>query len=536
MARSGLQSMSRNKWLLLGIVVLAVGLRLVQFGSNPPSLYWEEVALGYDAYSLLITGKDHHGHTLPLVALESFGDWKPPLYTYAIMPFIPLFGLSAIAVRLPSLLAGLSMLFAVYLLAKKMQQNPLIVVSVTAISPWAIQFSRFGWEAHLATAFMTWGLYFGVMAVESDKKFHLKKFATAIFFLVISLYTYHAARIVAPLLGLGIVWFIATTLRSGKIIFAKWRQLLLVASVTVLLILPILLKASSPEILQRSRETSIFSDISIITTSNQLREAADNSLISRLVYHRYLLFAQEIAKNFLAHFSPQYLFLSGDAQVRHSVQFFGHLYHVEIIFVCLGFFIWIRKRTNLHWLLLFTGLLAVLPAAISTGAPHALRSMMIFPIFMLLVAEGIQQLVKHFTPHKLVKHLVISVVICIYLLELRAFWLYYSTLYPKVSAHEWQSGYAEMVKLVEQTRQAYPDVPIYISRAAGRPAMYYWFFSKTDPRVVQAQNSLVRKDQGEYLEFNNLYFYNSASDVPENLSMIVATPDTKQNSWIIEVR
>ncbi|MBU1967161.1 hypothetical protein KKH50_02615, partial [Patescibacteria group bacterium] len=101
------------------ILVLATGLRLYGITKFPPSLYWEEAALGYDAFSILRTGKDHHGNPFPIVAFESFGDWKPSLYFYAIVPFIKLLGLTELAVRLPAALSGIVIVIGIGLLARQ---------------------------------------------------------------------------------------------------------------------------------------------------------------------------------------------------------------------------------------------------------------------------------------------------------------------------------------------------------------------------------------------------------------------------------
>ena len=91
---------------IIVVVILAAVLRFYRLGENPPGLYWEEAAIGYDAYSILKTGKDFHGNAWPLVAFESFGDWKPSLYFYAAVPSVAVFGLTPLAVRLPSALFG----------------------------------------------------------------------------------------------------------------------------------------------------------------------------------------------------------------------------------------------------------------------------------------------------------------------------------------------------------------------------------------------------------------------------------------------
>ena len=77
----------KSKWILVAILILAAVLRLYRLADFPAGLNADEAALGYNAYSLLLTGKDEHGHSWP-VNLESFGDFKPAGYAYLLIPFI----------------------------------------------------------------------------------------------------------------------------------------------------------------------------------------------------------------------------------------------------------------------------------------------------------------------------------------------------------------------------------------------------------------------------------------------------------------
>src|SRR3989344_72155 len=105
--------------ILIGIILLSAILRLWQLGNVPPSPDWDEVALGYDAYSIIHTGKDEFGKFLPVV-LRSFDDYKPALYSYLAIPPILLFGLNVFAVRLPSAIFGIIAVVSVYFLVKEL--------------------------------------------------------------------------------------------------------------------------------------------------------------------------------------------------------------------------------------------------------------------------------------------------------------------------------------------------------------------------------------------------------------------------------
>src|SRR3989338_992125 len=102
------------------IIIFGAVLRLWGLGGNPPGLYWDEVSLGWNAYSILKTGLDEHGRFLPIDTFFAFGDYKPPLYIYAVVPSIWIFGLNEFAVRFPSALAGTLLIVVTYLITKEL--------------------------------------------------------------------------------------------------------------------------------------------------------------------------------------------------------------------------------------------------------------------------------------------------------------------------------------------------------------------------------------------------------------------------------
>ena len=61
--------------LLIIISLLSIGLFLYKMNVSPPALNADEAANAYDAYSILKTGKDQYGNTMPL-RFKSFGDYN----------------------------------------------------------------------------------------------------------------------------------------------------------------------------------------------------------------------------------------------------------------------------------------------------------------------------------------------------------------------------------------------------------------------------------------------------------------------------
>ena len=142
-----------RKYILLTIIILlGLTLRLYHLDTRPVGFTWDEAALGYNAYSLLKTGKDEYGKILPVV-FKSFGDYKPGLYIYLTVPMVKIFGLNEFSTRLPSAILGTLLIVVIYLLVCKLFVTchlSLVTSLMLAINPWSIHFSRGAWEANVA--------------------------------------------------------------------------------------------------------------------------------------------------------------------------------------------------------------------------------------------------------------------------------------------------------------------------------------------------------------------------------------------------
>lgn len=549
----------RTRFLILIISILVIGavFRLWQWNEIPPAPYWEEVALGYDAWSVLQTGADHHGNVLPIVAFESFGDWKPSLYFYAVAAAESLFGLSVTAVRIPSLLSGLSLIPAVMLLAKWATDRfafltdedrfssslPLIAAGfaglIQALSPWAIHMSRGGWESHLATALVTWGIVALWHSLRSQRNW---SFLIGAVLLALSLYAYHATRIVAPLIGLGAAgfWFRqqlsvqSGTIRSKitKVIHRHWKLLLLSTVVVALLVAPLVWSLTTSQVTQRFAETSRFTDLSIIEQSNTLRESAGNTWWSRILYHRYWFYMQSFLQGAFDHLRLDFLFLHGDENPRHGVGYMGLFPYLGLPLLMAGSAWLYRHRSELLIGLWGWYLLAIIPAALTKTTPHTLRVMSGLPALAALMGIGgaavlywvwlCSDSLKRYMKVTLVS-LVSLALLAIFAFEATWFWRYYSQIYPVRASESWQYGYAEMFEALDTVDD---DREVFISRSAGRPAMYYWFYNATDPREVQTAADEVEMDQSEFLSFQDVIFtrgLNSIASYPAG-SVVVGSP------------
>jgi len=511
------------------LFLLGFGLRFWRLDSNPAGLYWEEVALGYDAYSIAKTGKDHHGNPWPIVAFESFGDYKPAFYFYLVAPLTKIIGLNVWSVRLPSLLAGVSLIWAMALLSKQLSKEMgikegsklifILAITLSSLSPWLIHFSRGGWESNVATALITWAVYLYL----SSKS--IKKILLALVLFALAAYTYHAARLIAPLLLLALSLYQISGNFQKKLLFKQLKKFFIFALVFLILISPLLLPRNSVAVGHRLTETGIFSRLEPILESNYRRQLAGNTLFSRVVYHRYVYFGKIILSQIGEHFNPGYLFLHGDANPRHG-GLGGVLYPIDLFLIVLGLSFLFSKKRTLGMLIVSWILIAILPASIGEGVPHSLRTLASAPPIILIAVFGAhsayQTLRSKFKSRKLLINLSIFLFIVVYLMFFLRFYYHYQVAYPIDSASDWQFGYSQLMQKIDGLN--FPsDTPVYMTREQGRPAMYYWFFHQTDPRVVQSENSVVMKDQGEYLQFGQYHFIDKSDQITQKPSILVSS-------------
>lgn len=497
--------MKRTTLLLLLILFLASVLRLTNISTNPPAIYWEEAALGYDAYSIFKTGHDYHGNLLPILAFPSFGDYKPSLYFYAIVPFLAMFGQSTLAIRLPSAIAGIITVWLVFLIGKKLKDERygLVAAFIFAIQPWSVHLSRIGFEANLALMLLTAGVYF---LLESKKKMWCLVLSAA--FLIFSMYAYHADRIVAPLLALWMGISLGLVKKSKWFIFAL--------GLAIVCIIPIVINLKNPIIAQRAAETSILSGSALVEKSNILREADGNTVLARFIHHRFVIMGKAITSQYLNNFSPIFLFFSGDGNLRHTNGMVGALYAWEIITVLVGVYVLLNsKNSSLRTIIFPWIIISAIPAAFTTVSPHALRFLSAAPAFALLSAIGLLSIVEFV--RTAFRSYVLFAAGSVILVSLLAFLHAEFVLYPKTSAREWQYGYKELVESIDQLKK--PSQKAFITREQGRPSIYFLWYTNQNPADIQAMNSVLKKDQQELLEFGPYQF---GDRIPSETGLLIA--------------
>ncbi len=462
--------------IVLGIIVIfAALLRLWGISTNPPSLSWDEVSIGYNAYTILNYGMDEHGVRMPIGAFAAYGDYKPALPIYVTVPFVALFGLSELAVRLPSVLFGIATVFLIYFLVKELLKNegqktistvPLLSAALLAISPWHIMLSRVGFEANIATFFILLGVY---LIVAARRNAGLWMYAFLPF--VAGMYTFNSARFAGPLIGLGALVFSWKSLRSAKMLAVRG---MVIAAIVLVPLLPHLVSARAK---LRFEEVSIFTDLRVVLSSNARRVIDGNTWWSAIVHNRRIGFGREYLVHFFDNIEPRFLFINGDGNPKFSIQDSGQLLLVTAPFVAYGWFMLFAQVPAVGGLLLWWLIASIAPAAVARETPHALRIENGLPVWMIVTAYGAIAAIMGILIRKF--RLLLTV---FYLLLLVAnfgyFWHNYMNHYPAEYSGEWQYGYREAIQFAESQKDSYDT--IVLTESIGRPYMYALFYGKYD--------------------------------------------------------
>lgn len=482
--------MKTKYWLLMIIVISAI-LRLWQLGKVPPSPDWDEAALGYNAYSILRTGRDEFGSWMPLT-IRSFDDYKPPLYVYLTIPSVAVFGLNVWAVRLPSVIMGILAVAGVFFLTKELfksqisklndqQGKGLEVISLVsagllAISPWHIQFSRIAFEANSGITLNIWAAYWFLRGMRRPEFLILSAGGFGL-----ALYAYHSERVFAPglvvLLGL-VNW--SEIKKLGK----KVLPAIIVGLIVVAPLVPVM---TNPTTLTRLRGTSSLTDQTRLLEPSvkRLQVAKQNgNILGQIVNNRRLIYLKTLADGYLAHFSLRWLFVTGDSP-RHHAPDMGLLYIFEVPFLLWGMVEIFRLKGKLRVLLFGWLLLAPVAGAPTTGVPHAIRTLVFLPVWQWFTAVGFVSAVMWLKKQASWYKLGLSVFVMTGIL----FFVQYLSLYfghlNRETSFDWQYGYEQAVNYARVHYDEYDK--IVVSTSLEQPHMFFLFYLQYPPEKYLAE-------------------------------------------------
>lgn len=514
----------KKYWILTAILIFAALLRLWSLGSIPPHLTQDEASLGYNAYSILKTGKDEYGKVFPII-FKSFGDYKPGLYVYLDVPFVAVMGLNEVAVRIPSAIAGVVSVYLVYLIMRKLfidkKNLALIAAFVMSITPWAIFLSRGAWEVNVVLTLTLAGIFFFLKALEKPKYLLL---SAALF--ASTLLTYQGAKL-------------STSIVILILVFVYWRQFIKTGAKSIAGSIIIGLIISAPIILSffngQVGRLDVFSIFSyprpVDYTQALLNEGGEKkgTFVYNIYHSEGLNFTREILYRWFNHFSGRFLFFEGDYQnPGHSAPYQGMLLVSDFVILLFGFFALFKNYSlyaKPYSLILLWLILSPLPAVLTRDQVQSVRALNMVVPLVIVLSLGLLNILEWIRNQK--NKFVFYILLCgFYAL---GFIYFLDACFIHVPAHNssyWNYGYKQVVEKITPVQKNYKN--IIVEQSFAQPYIYFLFFQKYNPAKYQAQASLTKysnvSDVGLVTSLDNIQFvsinWSAIKNMPGTLVVI----------------
>ena len=388
--------LKRNSLLLL-ITVFGLALFTYKLSSIPSGVANDEAVVGYNAYSILETGKDEYGKALPIL-FKFYGSFTPGLFVYLATIPIKLFGLSIFSIRILSVISmiilGLVMTWFVqkYKLVTFRFGRELTLLTFM-ITPWVLFNARLGYETTLALLLLALGILF------------YQKPGVSFFFLSLSTYAGHTQRYLGPALLLLILFIFYQNKKDWK---KLWWPLLMA------LVLQI------PNI------------ILVFTPAFWVKNGS---------------FTNYFLGQYLSYFSPANLFYRPDYNLQRSIPelavFYGWMFLPWVVglYTC-----WQNRKLSLYRYILWLIFLCPLPAALGNVSYSTQRALPLLVPYFLVILVGVNRIVLGVRNKLILVMLGVAILFWSMLMLVRSYFI----LFPAQRAEAWDFGFEQVAQFIEQ--------------------------------------------------------------------------------------
>ena len=353
------------------ILFIAATVRIYRFGSVPGGVNQDGAMAAVDAAALAKYGTDRLGMFMPVhFTAWGYGQMSV-LMSYLMVPFIKLFGLSTVTMRLPSLLVSLMGLVFLYLFSKKAfgSAPALIIAGFCAICPWHFMQSRWALDCNLFPHFLVAGLYFILLGAGGRRYCYY----ISMLFFALSMYCYGVSIYTVPFFLL--VACIALLLMKKM----RLRDMFICAGIYLLVSWPFIACMVINALGLETIETPFFtipyfpntirqSDILFFSDDIPARLAANIKALLSIIFQRY------------------------DGYIFNDLPRFATLYVISIPFMLFGLiccFVSLKAEDNTGYILTLVFLFTAILCGLVTSSVNVNRINIIFYPLIILTGLGI---------------------------------------------------------------------------------------------------------------------------------------------------
>ncbi len=359
--------------LLALIIFFGLFLRVYNIENAPPGIYPDEAVNGEDALRANIDGNYQWFYPA--------NNGREGLFMNLIALFFKFFGASILTLKLPAIIFGTLTIFGTYLLTKelfKSERIGMISAFLTAVSFWAINFSRIAFRANMLPTILVFSFYFLFRGLRTKRWWD---FALGGFIFGLGMHSYIAWRIAPIVLVIMLLFFL---LSRKKFFKEYWQSILIFLFFSLISAFPMFLTFyQHPEFIEsRSASISIFSPE--VNQGNPIGTFLRSFSLSLIKYTFWG--DQNWRHNF-----PPYPLLDPLTSLAFIL---GFIFSLKVFFQT--FYARIRKKKydlNLekHTFLLLWFFLFLAPEFMTAeGNPHALRAIGTLPVVFIFCALGFE--------------------------------------------------------------------------------------------------------------------------------------------------
>lgn len=492
----------KHQLLLFTILLLGILFRVFQIKNIPSELNRDELAIGYNAFSLLKTNKDEHGEGPWPIAFRSFGDYKLPGQIYTTAIFINFLGLDELAVRLPTVIFASATLLIFYFLVLEITENKktaLLACMLLSFSFWHIHASRSAYEP-VAGLFFTSSFTLFLLKGIKNKFFWI--LALLAFFL--GSFFYNLPLLLSPLIFISFAIIFRNNLLKNKLL----SFILIFLFFTIFLIsFNITASVSSGK-----SGATLFNNENfqkkIELLQYQFTLSGINHRLSNKIAHKNLLTLWHVSRGYFSTFNPEYMFFKGDGNHWHSMREIdiGNFNPMILPLFIFGVIYLLKNIKNSKYQFLLSYLLiSPIPSATTIDAPITNR-LLDFHLAVLLISSIALSAV--FINKKIANFFKI-LIMTTYSLFFINFLIYYFVFYKDHLHPSWYPQSKELVKEVSMIKKDYQKIIV----ANKDLYIHFLFYLAFDPEKLQSE-AVWKKDGFEYVEsFDNFIFTTNIDEV-----------------------
>lgn len=475
--------------IILIIFTLAAFLRFSYLSDYPLGANPDELSNIYDGYSISKTGADRWGQKYPTI-LRGLGenDNRPPMYAWLVASSMKVFGKSITAGRFPAAFIGILSIILLFFVAKRIggQLFGLIAIFFAAISPWHIFYSRYGLEGTtLPSFFIILSLFLWQKYKETDQK---------LFYIILlgfcnglATNAYQATKVIFLLLSILIVFDVFWTEKN------KIKATFFLGIATIIGALP-----------------QIYTLIALPDRFFARIKGTVNTEISNIDFLKSLFL------NFYQNLKPGYLFLSFG---KYNYFTFGRLLKIEALFFYLGVVVFIyvfRKYKPIKpvYFLIIT-FICLLPSAITTDNPNAIRTSAVVILYPIFTASGVY-FIYQFIKNRNLKIIFFAVIFLFSLQISFSNHKEYTNSIPMRDAGQ-QTIFVKAFEKLNNYQNKYPKIYIYTPRSQGY--LYLAFFTNIEPEIFQKLPKTRMPGGWDYIRRVGKYYFineNELQKITEN--------------------